>query len=97
MVGASHIASMHNTPENYQNGNDPAQNPPTNGALKYTIPGYTTYDGSLGVMKDNWTAQLIGSNLTNVYGPTNISSAQFIRAEIPLRPRVLMARFSYQF
>jgi hypothetical protein len=41
--------------------------------------------------------QLSGSNLTNVYGPTNISSAQYIKAEIPLRPRVLMARFAYHF
>ena len=36
-----------------------------------------------------------GSNLTNLYGPTNISSAQFIKANIPLRPRVLMAEFTY--
>jgi hypothetical protein len=32
-----------------------------------------------------------------VYGPTNISSAQFIKAEIPLRPRVVMARFAFTF
>jgi outer membrane receptor protein involved in Fe transport len=88
---------MHNTPENYPDGNDPAQNPPTSPTLKYTIPGYTTYDAALGISKDNWTVQLSGSNLTNVYGPTNISSAQYIKAEIPLRPRVLMARFAYWF
>jgi outer membrane receptor protein involved in Fe transport len=97
MIGASHIASMHNAPENYPDGEQPAQNPPTATTLKYTIPGYTTYDGSLGVSKDNWTAQLIGSNLTNVYGPTNITSAPFIRAEIPLRPRVLLAEFTCGF
>jgi hypothetical protein len=97
MLGASHIASMRNEPENYPDGNDPAQNPPTTGQLKYTIPGYTTYYGSLGVNKDNWTAQLIGTNLTNVYGPTNISSGEFIKSEIPLRPRVLMAQFTYRF
>jgi len=97
MLSASHIASMRNTPENYLDGNDPAQNPPTATFLKYTIPGYTTYDAALGISKDNWTVQLSGSNLTNVYGPTNISSAQYIKAEIPLRPRVLMARFAYHF
>jgi outer membrane receptor protein involved in Fe transport len=97
MASASHIASMHNTPDNYPDGNDPAQNPPTAGVLKYTIPGYTTYDAALGISKDNWTVQLSGSNLTNVYGPTNISSAQYIKAEIPLRPRVLMANFAYRF
>jgi iron complex outermembrane recepter protein len=97
MVGASHIASMTNAPENYPDGNDPAQNPPTTGVLKYTIPAYTSYDAALGVSRDNWTVQIQGTNLTNVYGPTNVSSAQFIKAEIPLRPRVVMAQFAYTF
>jgi outer membrane receptor protein involved in Fe transport len=97
MVGVSHTGSMHTAPQNYLDGNDPAQNPPTTPTLKYTIPAHTTYDASLGVSKDNWTAQVSGSNLTNAYGPANISSAQFIKAEIPLRPRVLMAEFSYLF
>ena len=96
-IGASHIASMSNAPENYPDGNDPAQNPPTTGLLKYTIPAYTTYDAALGVTTDNWTAQIQGTNITNVYGPTNISSGQFIKSEIPLRPRALMANLSYRF
>jgi outer membrane receptor protein involved in Fe transport len=97
MVGASHIASMHNAPENYPDSNDPAQNPPTTGELKYTIPGYTSYDAALGVSRDNWTVQVQGTNITNVYGPANVSSAQFIKAEIPLRPRVVMARFTFMY
>jgi iron complex outermembrane recepter protein len=97
MFGASHIASMHTAPENYPDGNDPAQNPPTTTELRYTIPAYTTYEGSLGVDTDNWTVQITGNNLTNVYGPANISSAQFIKADIPLRPRVVMAQFTYRF
>jgi outer membrane receptor protein involved in Fe transport len=64
---------------------------------RYTIPGYTTYDAAIGVSKDNWTVQFTGSNLSNEYGPTNISSGQFIKSEIPLRPRVLMAQFSWSF
>jgi iron complex outermembrane recepter protein len=96
-VGVSHIGSMHTSPQNFPDGNDPAQTPPTIGLLRYTIPGYTTYDGAFGVSRDAWTAQITGSNLTNAYGPTNISSAQFIRAEIPLRPRVVMAQFAYSF
>ena len=65
--------------------------------LKYTIPGYRSYDAALGVSKDNWTVQIQGTNITNVYGPTNVSSAQFIKAEIPLRPRVVMRQFAYRF
>ena len=96
-VGASHVASMHNEPASFPDGLSPTQNPPSTGLLRYTIPGYTTYDAAIGVSKDNWTVQLTGSNLTNVYGPTNISSAPFIRATIPLRPRVVMGEFGYRF
>jgi iron complex outermembrane recepter protein len=49
------------------------------------------------VAKDNWTAQVTGSNLSNAYGPSNITSGQFIKAEVPLRPRVVMFLVSYAF
>jgi outer membrane receptor protein involved in Fe transport len=97
-VGASHIGPMTNEPRNYFSGSDPKQsNPPTTTMLLYDIPGYTTYDAAIGVSKDNWTALISGSNLANEYGPTNVSSGQYIKSEIPLRPRVLMAQFSLKF
>jgi iron complex outermembrane receptor protein len=100
-VGASHIASMSNEPANFPNGNAASESPPTgwptNTLLRYQIPGYTTYDGALGVAKDNWTAQILGHNLGNAYGPTNASSGQFIKAEIPLRPRVITFLIGYRF
>ena len=100
-VGASHIAAMSNQPANFQDGNAASQSPPggwpTSTQLRYEIPSYTTYDGGLGVAKDNWTAQILGSNLTNAYGPTNISSDQFIKAESPLRPRVITFLIGYRF
>jgi iron complex outermembrane recepter protein len=97
-VGASHIASMTNNPRNYFDGNNPLYgNPPVTTLLLYTIPGYTTYDASLGVSKDNWTAEVNGSNLSNDYGPSNITSGQFIKAEIPLRPRVVNFMIRYAF
>jgi iron complex outermembrane recepter protein len=96
-VGASHIASMSNEPANFPDGNAPSENPPTTTLLRYTIPGYTTYDGGLGVTKDSWTAQIQCHNLSNAYGPTNISSGQFIKAEIPLRPRVITFLIGYRF
>jgi iron complex outermembrane recepter protein len=96
-VGASHTGPQSNEPASFPSGNDPAQAVPTTTLLRYEIPGYTTYDAALGVARDNWTAQVTGSNLSNEYGPTNISSGQFIRSEIPLRPRVLMAQFSWKF
>ncbi len=96
-IGASHIASMSNEPANFPSGNDPAQNPPTTTLLRYDIPGYTTYDGAIGVSKDQWTAQISGSNLSNEYGPSNISSGQFIKSEVPLRPRVITFQIGYKF
>jgi hypothetical protein len=32
-----------------------------------------------------------------VYGPTNVTSGQFIKAEVPLRPRVINFVMSYRF
>jgi outer membrane receptor protein involved in Fe transport len=100
-VGASHIASMSNAPASFPDGNDPSEIPPTgrptNTLLRYQIPGYTTYDGGLGVSKDHWTAQIQSHNLSNAYGPANISSGQLIKAEIPLRPRVITFLIGYEF
>ena len=96
-VGASHIGSMFNEPANFPNGNAPGENPPTTTLDLYRIPGNTTYDGALGVSKDQWTATFNASNFTNVYGPSNITSGQYIKAEIPLRPRVLTFTMAYKF
>ena len=70
---------------------------PSRRCCYYDIPGYTTYDAAIGIGKDNWTAQLTGTNLTNSYGPSNITSGQFIKAEVPLRPRVVMFLMSFKF
>jgi iron complex outermembrane receptor protein len=97
IASAGHIASMTNAPGSYPDGDAAAQSPPTTPLLRYTIPAYTIYDASFGVAKDNWTAQISGSNLSNAYAATNVSAGQFIRAEIPVRPRVLTAMFGYRF
>jgi outer membrane receptor protein involved in Fe transport len=100
-VGASHVGPQSNEPASFPAGDDPAQccvaGQPTTTLLRYEIPGYTTYDAAIGISKDNWMVEFSGSNLSNEYGPTNISSGQFIKSEIPLRPRVLMGSFSWHF
>ena len=88
---------MHNEPASFPDGRSPAENPPTTPLDRYTIPAYTTYDAAVGVSKDTWTVQLTGSNLSNSNAVTNVSSAQLIKATIPLRPRMLMASFAYRF
>jgi iron complex outermembrane receptor protein len=97
VASAGHVASMSNAPASFPDGNSPAENPPSSALLRYAIPAYTIYDASVGVAKDNWSAQLAASNLTNVYAPTNVSSGEYIKAEIPLRPRVVTAMFGYRF
>ena len=97
-VGANHVASMRNEPASFPGGNTSLCSPtPTTTLCLYTIPGYTTYDASIGVSKDNWTAQVTGNNLTNSDAATNISSGQFIEEKFPLRPRVLTLQIGYKF
>ncbi len=88
-VGANHIGAQSNQPQSFPDGNDPAQNPPTTTLLRYSIPGYTTYDAGIGVAKDNWNATITATNLSNSDAVSNISSGQFIKSEIPIRPRVI--------
>jgi len=95
MFGGSHIAHQSNQPASYLDGN--TETIPTTTHLRYDMPGYTTYDASLGVTKDNWSAQLYGANLTDSNASVFTSSAQFIKSEVPLRPRVLGIKFGYKF
>ncbi len=96
--GASHTAHMYNEPATYQSGYAPNEVlQPTTTLLRYDQPGYTTYDAAVAVAKDNWNVQLSGSNLFNSDASTFTSSAQFIKSEVPLRPRVLTLGFGYKF
>jgi outer membrane receptor protein involved in Fe transport len=94
-VGANHIGSERNEPASFTPGS--TELIPTTTLLLYTMPAYTTYDASAGVGKDSWTVQVTGSNLTNSDASTNTSSGQFIKSEVPLRPRVLTLMFGYKF
>jgi outer membrane receptor protein involved in Fe transport len=98
MVGANHVGTMRNEPASFPGGSSSFCSPvPTTTLCQYVMPGYTTYDASLGVAKDAWTVQLSGSNLTNSDASTNTSSGQFIESQVPLRPRVLTLGFGYKF
>ena len=90
-VGMNHIGAMRNEPASFPDGNAPNEVVPTTTLLKYTMPAYETYDASIGVAKDNWTLQLSGTNIGHSDASTNTTSGQFIKQEIPLGPRVIMA------
>jgi iron complex outermembrane receptor protein len=96
-VGMNHVGAMRNEPASFPNGNAPNEVVPTTTLLLYTMPSYETYDAAVGVSKDNWTFQLSGTNLGNSDASVNTSSGQFIKTEVPLRPRVVMAQIGLKF
>jgi iron complex outermembrane receptor protein len=81
-VGASHIG---------------AELSVTGNVNAFVQPGYTTYDGSMGIAKDAWTASIYGQNLTDVNTSLFTTSTQFVETQTVLRPRVLGIRFGYKF
>jgi iron complex outermembrane receptor protein len=97
-AGVSYTGKQYTQPANYTPGSDPSESPiPDTTYLRFELPAYTTLDGQIGVSHDRWTAQLVGSNLTNSHASTFTSTAQFIKTEVPLRPRVISIKVSESF
>ncbi len=65
--------------------------------IRFEDPAYTTYDASIGVAKDAWTFSAYGQNLSNSNAVVFTSTDNFIVAQTPIRPRVIGARFTYDF
>ena len=94
--GASYTGSMNNQPSSFT----PAPSGtaiPTTTWLLYNQASYTVYDAQLGVAKDRWRAMIYGTNLSNSSASVFTSSAQFIEAQVPLRPRVLGLTLGWSF
>jgi outer membrane receptor protein involved in Fe transport len=69
----------------------------TGNLVAYDQPGYTTYDASAGIAKDQWNVQFFAQNLTSVNASTSTTGAQFVEAEIVTRPRIAGIKFAYKF
>jgi hypothetical protein len=95
MGGLSYTGSMYNQPATYTSGTGVIV--PNTTFLRYLQPAYTTFDASIGVNFDKWYAQLYGQNLGNNLASTFTSSAQFIKSEVPLRPRVVGLKIGANF
>ena len=95
MVGISYTGSMFNQPATYTSGNGVIV--PNTTFLRYLQPAYTTFDASIGVNFDKYYVQLFGQNLGNSHASTFTSSAQFIKSEVPLRPRVMGLKIGAAF
>jgi iron complex outermembrane receptor protein len=94
-AGLNYTGGMYNQPATYLSGVGVLI--PNTTYLRYYQPAYTTIDASIGVSKDNWSAELYGTNLTDSHASTFTSSAQFIKSEVPLRPMVVGAKIDYKF
>jgi outer membrane receptor protein involved in Fe transport len=95
------VGGQHTDHSYTQSGNDPAISAfggaITTTLLRFENPAYTTYDASLGVAKDAWSAHLFAQNLTNTETSLFTNTAQFTVAQTALRPRVIGVKFGYKF
>ncbi|MBS0367355.1 MAG: TonB-dependent receptor [Proteobacteria bacterium] len=100
-LGVAHTAHFYNNSNTDPSINgDLPQNqniPVTAGTWRFEMPGYSTWDAALGVSRDNWNVQLYGQNLSNENASVTTSTTQFIKAQVPLRPRVLGVKFGLKF
>ena len=63
----------------------------------FELESYTDVSLSAGVAKDNWTAELVVTNLTDRHEADFASSAQFVETRNPPRPRTVGVQFGYKF
>ena len=95
---ASYTGEMFTQPANYTPGSAPSESPiPDTTYLRFRLAPYATLGGSVGVSRDNWTVKLVGSNLLDSHASTFTNTAQFIKAQVPLRPRQVMLNISSTF
>jgi outer membrane receptor protein involved in Fe transport len=94
-VAGNYVGSMWSQPATYPSGDGVLI--PSTTYLRYLQPGYATMDASIGFAKDNWYVELYSNNLTNTLASTFTSSAQFIKSEVPLRPRIVMLKVGASF
>ena len=94
-VGGNYVGSMYNQPATYTSGDGVLI--PNTTLLRYEQPAYGTIDASIGIAKDKWFVEVYGTNLNNSNASLFTSSAQFIKSEVPLRPRVVMIKVGASF
>jgi hypothetical protein len=92
---ANYIGNQYNEPANYTSGIGVIV--PNTTLLRYLMPAYETYDASIGVTYKKYAATLFCTNLGNSRASTYTTSTEFIKAEIPVRPRVIGLKVSAAF
>ncbi|HEX3888726.1 MAG TPA: TonB-dependent receptor [Phenylobacterium sp.] len=94
----NYVGDMFTQPANYTSTGDPTEVPiPDTTYLRFKLPAYTEFGASIGVSRDNWSVRLIGSNLSDSHASTFSNTAQFIREDVPLRPRTVTINLTSKF
>lgn len=97
--GVLYVGSMYNNTNTDPtvDGDTSAINHINTALFRFHMDSYTTFDASFGVAKDAWSVQVFGQNLSNSNASTFTSTAQFVKTEVPLRPRVLGLKIGMKF
>lgn len=93
---AAYTGAMYSEPNTYPSGDNVSGVFGTT-QYRYRQPGYTLVDASIGLAKGNYTASLFVKNLFDSNASTFTSSPQFIKAEVPVRPRTFGLRLGMDF
>ena len=64
---------------------------------RFLMPSWTTWDAAVGIGRNSWNAELYAINLTDENKSLYTTASQFIIAEVPMRPRTIGLRLSYNF
>jgi len=72
-------------------------NPVDGSSIAYDLPGYTSYDASVGGAKDAWSVQLYAQNLTDKRAITFAQFTQRVREDSIIRPRTISLKVGYKF
>jgi iron complex outermembrane recepter protein len=95
-AAAAYTGKMYSEPNTYPSG-DAVTGVYGTTQYRYKQPGYALVDATLGFMKGDYTASLFVKNLTNSNASTFTSSPQFIKAEVPVRPRTYGVKLGIDF
>jgi outer membrane receptor protein involved in Fe transport len=93
---AAYTGKMYSEPNTYPSG-DGVTGVYGTTQYRYVQPAYATVDASLGFTKGNYTASLFMKNAFNSNASTFTSSPQFIKAEVPVRPRTFGVKVGVDF
>ena len=95
---ASYTGSSFNQPATYTPGSSfPNNIIPTTTLLRYEMPAYALFDASIGIKKEHYTVTLFASNIGDSHASMFTSSAQFIKSEVPVRPRTFGVKIDFAY